>query len=114
MPLLWRHGEETNNMSNRLPLKDRLRDHPMFADTSLRCKYCGELYDENNPPGPVLKGYCSEECKKKSVAYHAKKEALYKLYQEKLKEEWERREQSGSHRYDADQVRRKMPGGYNL
>ena len=94
-------------MSNRLPPKDRMKDHPMFADTSLRCKYCGEPYDEDDPPNPVLSAYCSLECKNKSAAYHAKKEALYRLYQEKLKEEWKLREQS--RRVDAEYVARRMP-----
>jgi len=37
-------------------MKDRLRDHPMFADTSLRCKYCGESYEEDSPPALSLQG----------------------------------------------------------
>jgi hypothetical protein len=49
-------------MANRLPLKDRMRDHPMFADTSLRCKLCGASYDEDDPPDEALKGYCSDYC----------------------------------------------------
>ena len=52
-------------MSNRLPLRDRLNDHPMFADTSLRCKMCGSSYEEDEPPDEKLKGYCSEECEAK-------------------------------------------------
>ena len=69
-------------------------DHPMFADTSLRCRRCDGLYDEDDPPIVELKGYCSEECKQEEEKHEAKKKALYRLYQEKLKEEWKRLEQS--------------------
>jgi len=94
-------------MSNRLPPKYRLKDHPSFADTSLRCKRCDGLYEEDDPPIVGLKGYCSEECKQEDEKHEAKKEALYRLYQEKLREEWKLREQS--RRVDAEYVARRMP-----
>ena len=84
----------------------------MFANTSLRCKRCDGLYDEYDPPIANLKGFCSEECKQEEEKHEAKAKALYLLYQEKLKEEWERREQS--RRVDAEYARRRTPGGYNL
>jgi len=55
------------DVSNRLPRRDRDRDHPMFANTSLECRMCGSLYDEDEPPVEEWKGYCSESCKRKSM-----------------------------------------------
>jgi hypothetical protein len=46
-------------MANRLPLKDRLRDHPLMAEPEeITCRLCGYVFV------PEFKGqlYCDEDC----------------------------------------------------
>ena len=48
-------------MSNRLPLKDRMRDHPMFA-TEDTCDKCGETIDPEGEMYDLGKGFYCRSC----------------------------------------------------
>lgn len=49
-------------MSNRLPLRDRLREHPLMANLPERpCRFCGDQFVPEDPG----QFYCSELCDSK-------------------------------------------------
>ena len=75
-------------MTNRLPLKDRRKDHPMFKNY-IECPDTGDDRDE-----------CKcEKCAEWRVA-------MAEFYKDEADREWDRREQS--RRVDAEYTRRRM------
>lgn len=57
-------------MSNRLPLRDRLKDHPMF-DTNDECDKCHELCEVLNETGNMLVcDRCIERMRDEAEARH--------------------------------------------